>query len=77
MNRQEQGEFTVMSQRTNLLLIIMIELPNFIETNVTNTNGSHESFEEIKLMTKNKFTKILKEKMMKNALIYLTGKQKK
>ena len=27
-------------------------------------------------MTKNKFTKILKEKMMKNALIYLTGKQK-
>ena len=38
--------------------------------------GINESFEEIKLMTKNKFTKILKEKMMKNALIYLTGKQK-
>ena len=38
--------------------------------------GINESFEEIKLMTKNKFTKILKEKKMKNALIYLTGKQK-
>ena len=36
-----------------------------------------ESFEEIKLMTKGKFNRILKERISENALKYLTGKQVK
>ena len=36
-----------------------------------------ESFEEINLMTKRKFNRILKERISENALKYLTGKQAK
>ena len=36
-----------------------------------------ESFEEIKLMTKGKFNRIVKERISENALKYLTGKQVK
>ena len=35
-----------------------------------------ESFDEIKLMSKRKFTKLLKERSNLNALTYLTGKQR-
>ena len=48
-----------------------MNLITFVKLKIT------ETFEEIKLMTKRKFNRILKERISKNALQYLTEKQGK